>query len=445
MRMFDLIEKKKNGKELTETEIKEMIHLYVDGEIPDYQMAAWLMAVYFKGMSDQELGNMTLAMAHSGDRIDLSHINGIKVDKHSTGGVGDKTTLAIGPIVAACGEKVAKMSGRGLGHTGGTIDKLESIQGFQTEIPKERFFQIVNDIGLSVVGQSANLAPADKKLYALRDVTDTVDSIPLIAASVMSKKLAAGSDKILLDVTCGSGAFMKRKEDALTLAKKMVAIGEHAKKTTVALITNMDMPLGENIGNSLEVMEVIELLQGKRKGELLEICIALAANMLYLAKIEKDKNITIEACEKMAREAVENGSALKKLSAMVKAQQGDVSLIEHPENFPKAAYYYDIVAQHSGYVFHMDAQQFGIASMILGAGRETKESNIDFAAGIALKKKTGDNVQVGDVLARVYTEKYDTVKEAEEIIRNAYCIKKEKPKPEKLIIAKVTKDEVIWY
>lgn len=445
MRMFDLIEKKKRGQEMTETEIKEMIRQYVADEIPDYQMSAWLMAVYFKGMTDKELGNLTLAMAHSGDMIDLSGIDGVKVDKHSTGGVGDKTTLAIAPIVAACGGKVAKMSGRGLGHTGGTIDKLESIKGFQTEIPNERFFQIVNEIGLSVVGQSVNLAPADKKLYALRDVTDTVDSIPLIAASVMSKKLAAGSDKILLDVTCGSGAFMKNKEDAVTLAQKMVAIGEHANRPTVALITNMDTPLGEYIGNSLEVIEVIEMLQGKRKGDLLEVCIALASNMLFLAKNEHTEQISIQECEKMARKAVEDGAALKKLCAMVKAQQGDVSLIEHPEKFPKAAYYYDVVAQHSGYVAHTDAQQLGIASMVLGAGRETKESTIDFAAGISLKKKMGDYVQVGDVVARLYTEKYDTVKEAEQILRDAYYIKKEKPESEKLIIAKVTKDGVNWY
>ena len=284
MRMFDIIEKKKQGQEMTQEEIKEMISGYVSGEIPDYQMSAWAMAVYFKGMTDEELGYLTLAMAHSGDMVDLSAIQGIKVDKHSTGGVGDKTTLAIAPIVAACGEKVAKMSGRGLGHTGGTIDKLESILGFQTEIETNEFFRIVNEIGLSVVGQSANLAPADKKLYALRDVTATVDSIPLIAASVMSKKLAAGSDKILLDVTCGSGAFMKNKEDAVTLAQKMVAIGEQAGKPTVALITNMDTPLGENIGNSMEVSEVIQLLHGKGKEDLQTVCLALASNMLYLAK-----------------------------------------------------------------------------------------------------------------------------------------------------------------
>ena len=444
MRMFDMIEKKKQKIAMTKEEIEEMIRLYVAGEIPDYQMAAWAMAVYFQGMTDEELGYLTLAMAHSGDMVDLSGISGVKVDKHSTGGVGDKTTLAIAPIVAACGEKVAKMSGRGLGHTGGTIDKLESIPGFQTEISNEEFFRIVNEIGLSVVGQSANLAPADKKLYALRDVTASVDSIPLIAASVMSKKLAAGSDKILLDVTCGSGAFMKNKEDAVTLAQKMVSIGEQAGRPTVALITNMDTPLGENIGNSMEVAEIVRLLNGDSKEDLRIVCIALAANMLYLAKNDKTETVSMEACEQMVQAVIEDGSALKKLVAMVEAQHGDSSVILSPDKFKKAEYYYDVVAQHSGYVTHTDAQQLGIASMVLGAGRETKESSIDFAAGICLKKKTRDAVQVGDVIATLYTERYDTVKEAEDILRKAYTIGKEQPEEEPLIIARVTKDGVEW-
>lgn len=444
MRMFDMIEKKKQKISMTKEEIEEMIRLYVAGEIPDYQMAAWAMAVYFQGMTDEELGYLTLAMAHSGDMVDLSGISGVKVDKHSTGGVGDKTTLAIAPIVAACGEKVAKMSGRGLGHTGGTIDKLESIPGFQTEISNDEFFHIVNEIGLSVVGQSANLAPADKKLYALRDVTASVDSIPLIAASVMSKKLAAGSDKILLDVTCGSGAFMKNKEDAVTLAQKMVAIGEQAGRPTIALITNMDTPLGENIGNSMEVAEIVRLLNGDSKEDLRTVCIALAANMLYLAKNNQKETVAMEECERMAQAVIEDGSALKKLVAMVEAQHGDSSVILEPDKFKKAEYYYDVVAQHSGYVTHTDAQQLGIASMVLGAGRETKESSIDFAAGICLQKKTGDAVQVGDVIATLYTEKYDTIKEAEEILREAYTIGKEQPEEEPLIIARVTKDGVEW-
>lgn len=445
MRMFDIIEKKKQGQEMTREEIKEMIDLYTEGEIPDYQMSAWAMAVYFKGMTDEELGYLTLAMAQSGDMVDLSAIPGIKVDKHSTGGVGDKTTLAIAPIVAACGEKVAKMSGRGLGHTGGTIDKLESIPGFQTEIETKEFFRIVNEIGLSVVGQSANLAPADKKLYALRDVTATVDSIPLIAASVMSKKLAAGSDKILLDVTCGSGAFMKNKEDAVTLAQKMVAIGERAGKPTIALITNMDTPLGQNIGNSMEVSEVIQLLHGKGMEDLKTVCLALASNILYLAKNGEKEQVSLEKCECMAQAVIEDESALQKLIDMVEAQHGDSSVIKNPDNFKKAAYYYDVVAQHSGYVTHMDAQQIGIASMVLGAGRETKESKIDFAAGIALKKKTGDQVQVGDIIATLYTETYDVIPKAEKILRDAYTIGEKPTKREKMVIARVTKDGVIWY
>ena len=445
MRMFDVIEKKKQGKEMSEEEIKDMIKGYVAGEIPDYQMSAWAMAVYFKGMTDEELGYLTLAMANSGDMVDLSSIGGVKVDKHSTGGVGDKTTLAIAPIVAACGEKVAKMSGRGLGHTGGTIDKLESIPGFQTEIETKEFFRIVNEIGLSVVGQSANLAPADKKLYDLRDVTATVDSIPLIAASVMSKKLAAGSDKILLDVTCGSGAFMKNKEDAVTLAQKMVAIGERAGKPTIALITNMDTPLGENIGNSMEVSEIVQLLSGKGTEDLKTVCLALASNMLYLAKNGEKEQVSLEECECMAQAVMENGSALKKLVDMVEAQHGDSSMIKNPNMFKKANYYYDVVAQHSGYVTHTDAQQIGIASMVLGAGRETKESSIDFAAGIALKKKTGDKVQVGDTIATLYTEMYDTIPKAEDILRNAYTIGATPVEQEKLIIARVTQDGVTWY
>lgn len=445
MRMFDIIEKKKQGREMTEEEIKEMINGYVAGEIPDYQMSAWAMAVYFKGMTDEELGYLTLAMAHSGDMVDLSGIQGVKVDKHSTGGVGDKTTIAIAPIVAACGEKVAKMSGRGLGHTGGTIDKLESIPGFQTELETKEFFRIVNEIGLSVVGQSANLAPADKKLYALRDVTATVDSIPLIAASVMSKKLAAGSDKILLDVTCGSGAFMKNKQDAVTLAQKMVAIGEQAGKPTVALITNMDTPLGANIGNSMEVSEIIQLLHGEGMEDLKTVCVALASNMLYLAKNGDEELVSLEECECMAQAAMEDGSALQKLIDMVEAQHGDSSVIKDPDKFKKAAYYYDVVARHSGYITHTDAQQIGIASMVLGAGRETKESSIDYAAGITLKKKTGDQVQVGDTIATLYTESYDTIPKAESILRGAYTIGTTSARQEKLVIARVTKDGIVWY
>ena len=322
MRMYDLIEKKKHGEELTKEEIMAMIKGYVDGSVPDYQMSSMLMAIYFQGMTEEETANLTIAMAHSGDMVDLSGIEGIKVDKHSTGGVGDKTTLVIAPIVAACGGKIAKMSGRGLGHTGGTIDKMEAIPGMRTALTEEEFFSTVNKVGLSVVGQSGNLAPADKKLYALRDVTATVDSIPLISSSIMSKKLASGSDRILLDVKTGSGAFMRTLDDSIELAKRMVAIGEHAGRRTMAVITDMDIPLGNGIGNSIEVKEAIETLKGNGPKDFSEVCLILASNMLYLSgKGELDK------CKDMVEEAVKNGSALSKLAAMVEAQGGDSSVI----------------------------------------------------------------------------------------------------------------------
>ncbi|MBQ6834590.1 MAG: thymidine phosphorylase, partial [Lachnospiraceae bacterium] len=333
MRMYDLIMKKRNGEALTKQEIDYMITEYVAGEIPDYQMSAFLMAVYFNGMTEEETVTMTQAVAHSGDMVDLSAIEGIKVDKHSTGGVGDKTTLIITPMVAACGVKVAKMSGRGLGHTGGTVDKLESIPGFQTAIDQERFFEIVNETGLSVIGQSGNMTPADKKLYALRDVTATVDSIPLIAVSIMSKKLAAGSDAILLDVKTGSGAFMKTVDDSIALAREMVSIGENAGRKTAALITDMDIPLGNNIGNSLEVIEAVETLQGNGPEDLTEVCLQLAGNMLYLAG-----KGTIEECIAMAKKTIEDGSALERLVAMVEAQGGDSSVILDTGKFEKAPY-----------------------------------------------------------------------------------------------------------
>ena len=333
MRMYDLIMKKRNGEALTKEEIQYMITEYVDGKIPDYQMSAFLMAVYFKGMNEEETLAMTQAVAHSGDMVDLSGIEGMKVDKHSTGGVGDKTTLVIAPIVASCGVKVAKMSGRGLGHTGGTVDKMEAIPGMRTSLDREEFFDVVNKTGLSVIGQSGNLAPADKKLYALRDVTATVDSIPLIAVSIMSKKLAAGNDGILLDVKTGSGAFMKTVEDSIALAKEMVSIGENAGKKMAALITNMDIPLGHNIGNSLEVIEAVETLKGKGPADLTEVCLQLASNMLYLAG-----KGTEEECRALAENAIRSGAALERLVAMVVAQGGDSVVILNPEQFDKAPY-----------------------------------------------------------------------------------------------------------
>ncbi|MBE5967671.1 MAG: pyrimidine-nucleoside phosphorylase [Lachnospiraceae bacterium] len=440
MRMYDLITKKKHGEELTRDEISEMIRGYVNGEIPDYQMSAMLMAICFQGMTEKETADLTIEMAHSGDMVDLSAIKGIKVDKHSTGGVGDKTTLVIGPIVAACGVKVAKMSGRGLGHTGGTVDKLESIPGMQVALKQEQFFEIVNKVGVSVVGQSGNLAPADKKLYALRDVTATVDSIPLISSSIMSKKLAAGSDCILLDVKTGSGAFMRTVEDSIALAQRMVAIGEHAGRNTMAVITDMDIPLGHAIGNSLEVIEAIETLQGHGPKDLTEVCKILAANMLYLAK-----KGTIEECEQLVQEAVESGAALKKLVEMVEAQGGDSSVIQDTGKFIKAPHQYEVKVSREGYIHHMDTEQCGVASVVLGAGRETKDSSIDYSAGIILKKKTGEFVKSGEVLAVLYASREELFSKAEEILTNAYTFSKEPVRDRPLVLAKVSFDGVEKY
>lgn len=437
MRMYDLIVKKRNGGSLTGDEIQYLIQEYVEGRIPDYQMSAFLMAVYFKGMTEEETLAMTLAVARSGEMADLSAIEGIKADKHSTGGVGDKTTLIVGPIAAACGVKVAKMSGRGLGHTGGTVDKLESIPGFQTTLSKEEFFRVVNQTGISVIGQSGNLTPADKKLYALRDVTATVDSIPLIAVSIMGKKLAAGSDCITLDVKTGSGAFMKKVEDAITLAKEMVAIGENAGKNTVALITNMDLPLGNNIGNSLEVIEAIETLRGRGPEDLTEICIQLASNMLYLAGKGE-----LDTCREMVCKVLENGQALERLAAMVEAQGGDVRVIRNPELFEKAPVWYELKAPKTGYVVHMDTESCGIASSMLGAGRETKDSSIDYTAGIVLKKKPGDFVKKGDTLAVMYASGEQLFEAAANRYLEAVEIAADQPEKQPLIYARVTKDGV---
>lgn len=434
MRMYDLIAKKRNGAALTKEEISFMIDGYVDGSIPDYQMSAMLMAICFQGMNDEETAWMTMCVAHSGEMSDLSGIEGIKVDKHSTGGVGDKTTLIIAPIVAACGVKVAKMSGRGLGHTGGTVDKLESIPGMRTTLNKEEFFRVVNETGLSVIGQSGNMTPADKKLYALRDVTATVDSIPLIAASIMGKKLAAGSDCILLDVKTGSGAFMKTPEEAVVLAEKMVAIGELAGKRTVALITNMDIPLGKNIGNSLEVVEAVATLEGRGPKDLEEVCIALAGNMLYLA----DKG-ELEECCRMAETAIADGSAKERLLRMVKAQGGDPGVLENPGLLPQAAFVQEVCAQKNGYLVHMDTQEIGIASALLGAGRATKDDVIDYGAGIVLEKKTGDYVEKGEVLARLYASKEELFEAAEQRYLAALKFAQEAPEEEPLIYARVTK------
>lgn len=437
MRMYDLIMKKRNGGTLSEEEIRYMVREYVKGGIRDYQMSAFLMAVYFRGMTEEETLAMTMEVAHSGEMVDLSAIKGVKVDKHSTGGVGDKTTLIVAPIVAACGVKVAKMSGRGLGHTGGTVDKLESIPGFKTTLSREAFFDVVNKTGLSVIGQSGNLAPADKKLYALRDVTATVDSIPLIAVSIMSKKLAAGNDCILLDVKTGSGAFMKTVEDSITLAKEMVAIGENAGKKTVALITDMDNPLGCNIGNSLEVIEAVQTLKGQGPSDLTQVCRNLAANMLFLA--EKGN---LQECFKMVDEAVASGEALKRLEAMVKAQGGDPSVIRCTEGFAKAPYSYEVKARRTGYITSMDTESCGIASVMLGAGRETVDSQIDYKAGIILHKKVGDYVTEGESMASMYASDESLFEAAQARYEDAVKIEDVKAEKRPLIYARVTRDEV---
>ncbi len=436
MRMYDVILKKRNGYELTDEEIDFVISGYTKDEIADYQVSSLLMAIYFNGMSERETAKLTMAMAESGDIIDLSPIKGIKVDKHSTGGVGDKTSLIIGPIVAACGVKVAKMSGRGLGHTGGTIDKMESIPGLETSLEKEKFFSIVEDIGISIIGQTGNITPADKKLYALRDVTATVDSLPLIASSIMSKKIAAGSDAILLDVKTGSGAFMKTLDESIELAKVMVNIGVNIGRNTVAIITDMDVPLGYAIGNTLEIMEVVDTLKGKGPKDLTEVSIELAANMLLLAN-----KGTMEECREMVLESIKKGTAFNKFCAMVKAQGGDISVLKDYSLFPQSKDITQLISEEEGFITHINAEKCGVASVALGAGRVRKEDSIDYSAGIVLKKKIGDRVSKGDILAELYCSN-NKMDEGKEILLNAFEIGKEKIEVKKHIFARVTEDSV---
>lgn len=428
-RFVDVIHKKRTGKSLTREEIREMIGHFVAGEIPDYQMAAMLMAICFQGMNDEELTTMTMAMRDSGEVVDLSRVEGIKVDKHSTGGVGDKTTLIVGPIVAACGVPVAKMSGRGLGFTGGTLDKLESIPGFRIGLTGDEFFQAVKKNGISIIGQTGNLAPADKLLYALRDVTSTVDSIPLIAASIMSKKLAAGSDKILLDVTTGSGAFIKDIEGSRELARRMTAIGNGAGKETVAMITSMDEPLGHAVGNNIEVKEVIETLQGGGPEDLKTVCYSLAGMMLSLGK-----GISYEEGAEMARNVLQSGEALDKFKAMTATQGGDVRYIDNPDRFERAAVSGELRAEQDGYISYIDTEGVGIAAGLLGAGRETKESSIDFCAGIYMKKKLGDPVRRGDVIAALYTAQETRLETALDYMKKCCVIRPDKPEALKLVV-----------
>lgn len=397
MRMYDIILKKRANLPLTDKEIRFVIDGYVKGEIPDYQVSALLMTIVFNGMNARELGTLTLAMAQSGNMVDLSNIDGITVDKHSTGGVGDKTTLIIAPLVAACGGKVAKMSGRGLGHTGGTIDKMESIPILKVSLEKDAFINQVNQIGLAVIGQSEGLAPADKKLYALRDVTGTVDSIPLIASSVMSKKLASGAQAILLDVKVGSGAFMKNIEDARELAKAMVDIGKKNGRSVKAILTDMDRPLGHAIGNALEIREVIDTLKGHGPEDLTHECIIMAAHMLVLSHI-----CDYETALSRVQEALDSGAALERLRMMIDAQDGDSRVIDDESILAIGQFTYDVIAPQDGYIIHMNTEQCGIASVMLGAGRTVKDGPIDYSAGIVMHKKTGDAVSMGERIATLY-------------------------------------------
>lgn len=447
MNTYDLIMKKRNGGMLDKEEIDYLVTGYTNGSIPDYQMSAFLMAVYFQGMNHEETANLTLAMADSGERLDLSAIHGIKVDKHSTGGVGDKTSLIVGPILASLGVPVAKMSGRGLGHTGGTIDKLEGIPGFSTGISKEDFIKQVNDIGLSIVGQTANLAPADKKIYALRDVTATVDNVSLIAASIMSKKIAAGADAIVLDVKVGSGAFMKTLEDARLLAKTMVAIGEMAGRKTIAVITDMNEPLGNTVGNILEVKEAVECLKGKGEERLMAVSKTLASHMLMAAGKADD----IKEAEQSVNEAVVSGRAFDKFKSFVTAQGGDASYVENPDKFDKAQYTYTVTGKElflskektaawEAYLTSCDNQEIGLASMILGGGRQTKESEIDLTVGIILEKHLGDKITKSDIIATLYANDMEKLSEAKERFVHAYTLSDEDKFNNNIVYEVITKD-----
>lgn len=403
MRMVDIIEKKRDGKELTTDEINFFIEGYTKGDIPDYQAASLAMAIFFQDMTEQERAALTLAMVHSGDVIDLSQINGVKVDKHSTGGVGDTTTLVLAPLVAAVGVPVAKMSGRGLGHTGGTIDKLESVEGFHVEISEDEFIKLVNEDRVAVIGQTGNLTPADKKLYALRDVTGTVNSIPLIASSIMSKKIAAGADAIVLDVKTGSGAFMKTLEDAEQLAHAMVSIGNHVGRKTMAIISDMSQPLGNAIGNALELREAIETLNGHGPEDLTELVLTLGSQMVVLGQ-QAD---TLEEARRKLKQAIQDGTALAKFKQFIANQGGNPHIVDHPELLPQAQYKIELPAQKTGTITEMIANDIGIASMMLGAGRQTKEDTIDLGVGIVLNKKVGDTVKEGEPLLTIYSNQPD--------------------------------------
>ncbi|MBM7701653.1 pyrimidine-nucleoside phosphorylase [Metabacillus iocasae] len=434
MRMVDLIQKKRDGQELSTEEIQMIIKGFTDGSIPDYQMSAFAMATYFQGMSEQERADLTMAMVESGDVIDLSEIEGVKVDKHSTGGVGDTTTLVLAPLVAAVGVPVAKMSGRGLGHTGGTIDKLEAVPGFHVEIDKQQFIDLVNKNKVAVIGQTGNLTPADKKLYALRDVTATVNSIPLIASSIMSKKIAAGADAIVLDVKTGAGAFMKDLDDAKELAQAMVNIGNNVGRETMAVISDMSQPLGFAIGNALEIQEAIDTLKGEGPKDLEELCLALGSYMVYLAK----KADSLEQAREMLEEVIKNGKALEALKVFLSAQGGDGSVVDDPSKLPQAEYVIDLEAKEDGYVSEIIADSIGTAAMLLGAGRATKESEIDLAVGLMLRKKIGDAVKAGDALVTIYSNQ-DQIEDVKEKIYNSIKISKDKVEAPPLVYGTIEK------
>lgn len=422
MRAVDIIEKKKRNKPLTKEEIDFMVQGYTKGEIPDYQMAAFLMTIYFNGMDYEEIANMTESFVNSGDKVDLSRINGIKVDKHSTGGVGDKISIIVIPLVALCGVPVAKMSGRGLGHTGGTIDKLESIDGFRVELSPEEFIENVNTYKMAIAGQSANLTPADKKIYALRDVTATIDSIPLIASSIMSKKIASGADAIVLDVKVGSGAFMKNIDEARKLAETMVSIGKNLNRNTIAVITNMDQPLGHEVGNSNEVKEAIKVLSGKGAKDETEVALTIASYMCLLGGAFDN----FEQAYKELETKINSGLALEKLKELIQIQGGNPEVVDNPDLLPKAKNTFFVTSEVDGYVNKIDAELVGISAMLLGAGRKTKEDSINYGAGISLKKKIGDYVRKGEVLCELHTD-YDNVEEAYKKIKDAYIINDDSP------------------
>ncbi|MFD1955800.1 pyrimidine-nucleoside phosphorylase [Paenibacillus thailandensis] len=434
MRAVDLIAKKRDGAELSHDELAFLTDGYCRGDIPDYQMSAFAMAVLFRGMTPAETASLTLAMARSGDQVDLSPIPGIKVDKHSTGGVGDKTTLIVAPLVAAAGVPVAKMSGRGLGHTGGTIDKLESIPGFRAELQREAFLAQVSEIGISVIGQSGNLAPADKKLYALRDVTATVESIPLIASSVMSKKIAAGADAIVLDVKAGSGAFMKTAAEAEKLAQAMVRIGTEVGRQTAAIISDMDQPLGYRIGNALEVQEAIETLQGIGPEDLTSLCLTLGAHMAVLGGV----SASVDEAKEFLKSKLASGEALEKFKAFVAAQGGDATVADDPTKLPQAFYEVEVAADAQGYVASIDAERLGHAAMLLGAGRAAKDDAIDYGVGLTLRKKAGDPVKIGETIAVMHVRTPSGFEDVMEKVRASYVIQAEKPALRPLVLSVVT-------